>query len=291
MAAVTAAVAGGSLLLSKLKKKKDAEKQAASNASQTMAASAGGGDGAHTHGGTSGEASDTPAAYKQFEMPGHEHPGIKQRSGAKMKAFDASGGAINGEMTDKVDTDPGSGVKFFIPGMMGGVGGSQSLMDRAIAKHKMKMGKTLNNASATPTVPQHGDESHSGGGDDGAIGVTPDAEPVPGDAAEQPALVKSPKVGAGSRGWGGLVGGAFGGGSGGGFTGMMSDKRLKENIIRIGESPSGIPIYQYNYIGTKSKYKGAMAQDLLNTPHVSLHESGFYMVNYAGIDVDMELIN
>ena len=161
MAAVTAAVAVGSLLLSKLKKKKDAEKQAASNASQTMAASAGGGDGAHTHGGTSSEASDTPAAYKQFEMPGHEHPGIKQRSGAKMKAFDASGGAINGEMTDKVDTDPGSGVKFFIPGMMCGVGGSQSLMDRAIAKHKMKMGKTLNNASATPTVPQHGDESHS----------------------------------------------------------------------------------------------------------------------------------
>ena len=44
-------------------------------------------------------------------MLGHEHPGIKQR-GMPMKSFDASGGAINEEMTDKIDKNPGSGINY-----------------------------------------------------------------------------------------------------------------------------------------------------------------------------------
>ena len=81
----------------------------------------------------------------------------------------------------------------------------------------------------------------------------------------------------------GFGGGIFGGG-------MWSDIRLKENIKRTGESPSGIPIYEFNYIGDNARYSGAMAQDLLDTNSVSMHESGFYMVDYDSIDVDMKLL-
>ena len=72
-----------------------------------------------------------------------------------------------------------------------------------------------------------------------------------------------------------------------------SDIRAKENIERIGISPSGIPIYEFNYIGDNNRYSGAMAQDLLkiNPDVVSMGTDGYYMIDYNNIDVDMHLIN
>ena len=83
-----------------------------------------------------------------------------------------------------------------------------------------------------------------------------------------------------------------GGRSRGGFGRMFSDIRLKEKIQRTGSSPSGIPIYEFNYIGDNSRYSGTMAQDLLETnpDAVSMDTSGYYKVNYSNIDVDMHLI-
>jgi len=77
------------------------------------------------------------------------------------------------------------------------------------------------------------------------------------------------------------------------FGGLFSDVRLKENIIKTGVSKSGIPTYEFNYIGCAEKYSGAMAQDLLaiKPDAVSLDASGYYKVNYNDIDVDMHLIN
>ena len=74
---------------------------------------------------------------------------------------------------------------------------------------------------------------------------------------------------------------------------IFSDIRLKEKIEKTGASPSGIPIYEFNYIGDNNRYSGAMAQDLLemNIDAVSMDASGYYKVNYNNIDVDMHLIN
>jgi len=103
-----------------------------------------------------------------------------------------------------------------------------------------------------------------------------------------------------SRGFGGMgipkdqvvkKGSWSGVGGGGAFGNLFSDIRLKEKIQRTGTSPSGIPIYEFNYIGDNNRYSGAMAQDLLSTDAVSMHESGYYTVNYNNIDVDMHLIN
>ena len=84
------------------------------------------------------------------------------------------------------------------------------------------------------------------------------------------------------------------GGIGDAITGIgkMSDKRKKENIIKISYSDSGIPIYHFNYIGEKQTWSGTMAQDLLKLGRKDAvgTRDGYYTVNYNLIDVDMKQI-
>ena len=77
------------------------------------------------------------------------------------------------------------------------------------------------------------------------------------------------------------------------WSNLLSDVRLKEKIERTGTSPSGIPIYEFNYIGGDNRYSGAMAQDLIEMgiDAVAVESSGYYSVNYNNIDVDMNKIN
>ena len=117
-------------------------------------------------------------------------------------------------------------------------------------------------------VPMHGMESHEGGKRKG--GFMGKARGI---------------IGGGAQAGGAQDRGALGS--------LFSDIRLKEKIEKTGVSPSGIPIYEFNYIGGANRYSGAMAQDLLaiNSDAVSLDESGYYKVNYNNIDVSMYQIN
>jgi hypothetical protein len=80
-----------------------------------------------------------------------------------------------------------------------------------------------------------------------------------------------------------------GGGGGGGGGGGWSDRRLKRDIVRLGVSPSGLPIYAFRYVWGGPRYIGVMAQDLLKLrpDAVILDESGYYKVDYSRIDVEM----
>lgn len=72
-----------------------------------------------------------------------------------------------------------------------------------------------------------------------------------------------------------------------------SDIRLKENIIFLKKSPSGIPIYKFNYKGKPETYTGTMAQDLLKLgldKAVIKNSNGYYSVKYNLIDVNMKQI-
>ena len=73
---------------------------------------------------------------------------------------------------------------------------------------------------------------------------------------------------------------------------MASDVRLKENIIKVGNSPSGINIYEWNYIGNKQRYRGVMAQEILerHPEAVALQPDGYMSVYYGKIDVKMEMV-
>ncbi|MBY5770219.1 tail fiber domain-containing protein [Rhizobium laguerreae] len=80
-----------------------------------------------------------------------------------------------------------------------------------------------------------------------------------------------------------------GGDTGGGDTGWGSDRRLKTDIRRLGTSPAGIPVYAFRYIWGGPLFIGTMAQDLLLIrPDAAIQTtSGYYMVNYEKLDIDM----
>ena len=72
----------------------------------------------------------------------------------------------------------------------------------------------------------------------------------------------------------------------------MSDYELKENIKHIGKSPSGIHVYEFNYLGENTRYRGAMAQEVMfKVPEaVSEMDNGYLGVNYDLLDVKMEKV-
>ena len=76
------------------------------------------------------------------------------------------------------------------------------------------------------------------------------------------------------------------------FGPMASDIRLKENIIKVGNSPSGINIYEWNYKGNTQRYRGVMAQEILerHPEAVALQPDGYMRVYYGKIDVKMEMV-
>ena len=67
-----------------------------------------------------------------------------------------------------------------------------------------------------------------------------------------------------------------------------SDRRLKENIEKIGVSPSGINIYKFKFKDTiygKGEFAGVMAQEV---PLASRESEGILHVNYGLLDVDYQ---
>jgi len=71
-----------------------------------------------------------------------------------------------------------------------------------------------------------------------------------------------------------------------------SDRRLKKNINKIGESPSGLNIYSFEYKDTKhgeGVYQGVMS-DEVPTEAVSVNFDGYEAVNYNMIDVNFKQI-
>ena len=77
------------------------------------------------------------------------------------------------------------------------------------------------------------------------------------------------------------------------FGPMASDIRLKENITKVGNSPSGINIYEWNYKSAPdTRYRGVMAHEILekHPEAVALQPDGYMSVYYGKIDVKMEMV-
>lgn len=82
------------------------------------------------------------------------------------------------------------------------------------------------------------------------------------------------------------LGGSFLGGVGqaGGLSKFfaMSDIRMKENINKIGETPAGIGVYEFNFIGDDTLQVGVMAQEVEKViPEAVIEIHGIKRVNYA----------
>ena len=79
----------------------------------------------------------------------------------------------------------------------------------------------------------------------------------------------------------------------GGAAITASDIELKENVEQVGTSPSGLGIFEYNYVGETERYRGVMAQDLIakqRNDAVYEMDNGYLGVDYSKVDVNMELV-
>ena len=83
-----------------------------------------------------------------------------------------------------------------------------------------------------------------------------------------------------------LLGTAIGAAAGG------SDPRLKQNVMHIGHSPSGLNIYEFNYkpgLGPVGRYRGVMSNEIPQGAVIPRAILGRYdAVNYSKVDVDFE---
>ena len=69
---------------------------------------------------------------------------------------------------------------------------------------------------------------------------------------------------------------------------VASDIREKENIEYVGSSPQGHNIWEFNYTGHSTRYRGAMAQEVAKiNPDAVLIIDDILHVDYSKIDVDM----
>jgi endosialidase-like protein len=68
---------------------------------------------------------------------------------------------------------------------------------------------------------------------------------------------------------------------------VPSDLRLKDDIVRIGNTNHGLPLYRFRYKGGRDSFAGVMAQDVLGVmpEAVNVGADGFYRVNYTKLGI------
>ena len=91
----------------------------------------------------------------------------------------------------------------------------------------------------------------------------------------------------------GMYGQIIGGVAEGATKAFLSDRRLKKNIEYIFDSPSGLPVYNFEYIDVKhgsGVHQGVMS-DEIPLEAVTTHSDGFDRVNYSLLDVEFKKVN
>ena len=67
---------------------------------------------------------------------------------------------------------------------------------------------------------------------------------------------------------------------------IISDRRLKTHVKRVGDAAHGVNLYSFSYIGEDREFRGVMAQELLadegHRRAVEATADGYYRVHYGG---------
>lgn len=70
---------------------------------------------------------------------------------------------------------------------------------------------------------------------------------------------------------------------------QISDRRLKTDIRPDGSAPNGLPLYTFRYLEGSTRYRGVMAQDVLQfmPEAVRTRADGYMAVNYGALGLEM----
>lgn len=81
--------------------------------------------------------------------------------------------------------------------------------------------------------------------------------------------------------------------AGGGEPPPLSDARLKTDVVRMGTTHLGLPLYHFRYIGDEAVYEGVMAQDVavMHPNAVRTLPLGYLAVDYAKLGLKMRRIH
>ncbi len=74
--------------------------------------------------------------------------------------------------------------------------------------------------------------------------------------------------------------------------GNASDRRLKTDVVQVGTTHNGLPLYHFRYIGGQELYAGVMAQDVLSYMPAAVlpMASGYLAVNYQMLGLQMTVV-
>ena len=71
---------------------------------------------------------------------------------------------------------------------------------------------------------------------------------------------------------------------------FLSDAKAKENIKSVG-TKNGLNIYEFNYLGQSTRWRGVIAQEIMKTrPDAVRERNGVLSVNYDALGISMELV-
>ncbi len=72
----------------------------------------------------------------------------------------------------------------------------------------------------------------------------------------------------------------------------ISDVRLKADIVEVGATAFGLPLYQFRYLDGDARFEGVMAQDVLKVrpDAVVTGSDGFYRVDYTKLGISMKRV-
>jgi len=123
----------------------------------------------------------------------------------------------------------------------------------------------------------------AGGGKDANLNVS-----LPGGGAINYSQYRPYTGSSGGTNWGSIIGGV-----GSAIGALFSDVRLKENIVMVDRLASGLNVYEFNYIGCKERYRGLLAQEVIEIfpSAVELDPTGFYKVDYLKTGYALKRVN
>jgi hypothetical protein len=79
----------------------------------------------------------------------------------------------------------------------------------------------------------------------------------------------------------------------GGESVSPSDARLKTDVVRVGTTRLGLPLYHYRYIGDAAVYEGVMAQDVAVMHPTAIRKLplGYLAVDYGKLGLTMRRVH